>query len=346
MGLGAVVALLGAACMSCATADAGERIVPTVVGLASFDNTVPTTTTTTTTTSTTTTTRPKPPPPKPKPVVPVRTALVYHGLGTWVDAFDYSPEFNNGKTPVSPDAVAGMAAAGVHTLYLQASKDDPKATTGDILDPDLVARFVTESHAHGMKIVAWYLPKFANVDLDLRRLLALANFRASGQGFDGVGVDIEWRKDVPDAADRSARLVQLSQRLRAAAPRMPLGAIVLPPVVTEVINPAYWPGFPWQGIKGAYDAWLPMAYWTFRTQSSGYRDAFKYVDENIRRLRNDLGNPAAVVHAIGGIGDSSTAGDYTAFVRALVADHAVGGSIYDWRTTAASGWPILGGSPR
>jgi uncharacterized lipoprotein YddW (UPF0748 family) len=272
----------------------------------------------------------------------VRSILSFHGLGTWVDAYDFSPEFQGGRPPpVSPESVDAMAAAGIKTLYLQAAKDDERSPPGDLLDPELLAGFVTRAHAKGMRVVAWYLPKFADVNVDLRRLVALVKFRPSGQSFDGVGVDIEWRKDVPDHAERSARLVQLSQRLRASAPSVPLGAIVLPPVVTEVINPQYWPGFPWAGIRPYYDVWLPMAYWTNRTQDSGYRDAFKYVDENIRRVRNDLANQSAVVHAIGGIGDQSTTADYEAFIRALVANHAAGGSVYDYRTTASTGWVTL-----
>ena len=41
-------------------------------------------------------------------------------------------------------------------------------------------------------------------------------------------------------------------------------------------------------IAPAYDAWMPMSYWTSRTPASGYRDAYRYTAENIDRLRGVL----------------------------------------------------------
>jgi hypothetical protein len=73
-----------------------------------------------------------------------------------------------------------------------------------------------------------------------------------------------------------------------------------------------------------------MSYWTFRKQSSGYHDGYTYNDESVRRLRNNLGDQHAVVHAIGGIGDTATIDEIGRFLASLVDDRAVGGSIYDW----------------
>ena len=319
---------------------------------------VATTTSTTSTTTTTTTLPPAtttvppatttvppatttvPPPPPPGPDV-----AAYRGLGTWLDVYDFSPAYSpNGPPAVTPDQVDAMAAQGVRTLYVQASRDDARSP-GDIEAPELLGQFLTRAHARGMRVVAWYLPKFADVEADLRRLLAVRDFRADGQGFDGLAVDIEWRKDVPDTATRNARLVELSRRLREATGGATLGAIVLPPVVTEVINPDYWPSFPWRELVPYYDVWMPMAYWTNRTAESGYRDANRYVDENIRRVRNNVGNAAAAVHPIGGIGDAATVDDYRGFVQAASAQASVGASVYDWRTTAPESWEVLRGAP-
>ena len=101
-------------------------------------------------------------------------------------------------------------------------------------------------------------------------------------------------------------------------PGVPLAGIVLPPVILEVVNPSYRPNFPWRDIAPFYDVWMPMDYWTERTQSSGYRDAYRYTTENVVRLRNDLGMPNAPVHPIGGVADQTTAADddgITAFAR-------------------------------
>jgi hypothetical protein len=194
--------------------------------------------------------------------------------------------------------------------------------------------------------VAWYLPKFYDLDSDMRRLLAMRDFRFEGHGFDGIGLDIEWRQDVPDPAERNVRLIELSRRLRSAMGNATVSAIPLPPVVMEVVNPDYWPNFPWREIAPFYDVWLPMAYWTFRTQSSGYRDGYRYTEENIRRLRADLGLPDAAVHPVGGTDNRSTDEDYRGFVRACAQQRCIGGSIYDWRTTPPQAWDILRGVPR
>ncbi|HLF40693.1 MAG TPA: hypothetical protein VI854_04360, partial [Acidimicrobiia bacterium] len=173
---------------------------------------------------------------------PPRDVSAYRGLGTWVDAFDFSPEYQpNGAAPtVTPEHVDRMAAEGVKTLYLQAAKDDVRSP-GLLVNPEIIGPMLTRAHARGIKVVAWYLPKFYDLDSDMRRLVAMRDFRWDGQGFDGIGVDIEWRKDVPDHAERNVRLIELSRRLRAAMADAALSAIPLPPVLLEVVNPAYWP---------------------------------------------------------------------------------------------------------
>lgn len=263
-----------------------------------------------------------------------------------MDVYDFAPEFqaSGAPPPITPASVDTMAAQGIKTIFLQASKDDVRSPPGDIVHPELVGAFVTKAHAKGIRVVAWFLPKLADVGADARRLGSLHDFRAEGQRFDGIGVDIEWRKDVPDAGERNARLIDLSRRIRAYAPEEALGAIVMPPVVTEVINPAFWPGFPWRELAPSYDVWLPMGYWTNRTGESGWRDAHRYTDENIRLLRERVGNPAVAVHAIGGIGDRSTPGDYSGFLKAAAGSRAIGASVYDYRTTTNESWAVLRGS--
>ena len=277
---------------------------------------------------------------------PARDISVYRGLGTWVDAYDFSPQYQpNGAPPtVTPDTMDELADAGVKTLYLQAAKDDVRSP-GDLVNPEILGPMLARAHARGVKVVAWYLPKFYDLDSDMRRFLAMRDFRFGGEGFDGIGNDIEWTKDVPNHAERSARLVELSRRLRAAVGSEALSAIPLPPVLIETINSKYWPGFPWRELAPLYDVWMPMAYWSFRTQSSGYRDAYRYTEENVRRLRINLGLPGAVVHPVGGTDNKSNDNDYRNFVRACVDSASVGGSIYDWRTTPRASYDILRGVP-
>src|SRR2546423_5767875 len=125
----------------------------------------------------------------------------------------------------------------------------------------------------------------------MRRLPAVRDFRAEGQGFDGIGLDIEWTKDAPDPALRSARLIELSHRLRAAVGSAALSAIPLPPVLIETINPKYWPGFPWRELAPLYDVWMPMSYWTVRSQNSGFRRAYRFTEGNGPPLPTNLRLP-------------------------------------------------------
>jgi hypothetical protein len=277
---------------------------------------------------------------------PARDISVYRGLGTWIDAYDFSPEYQPKGAPpsVTPESMDDLANVGVKTLYLQAAKDDSRSP-GDLVNPEILGPMLQRAHARGIKVVAWYLPKFYDLDSDMRRFLAMRDFRFEGEGFDGIGNDIEWTKDVPNHAERSARLVELSRRLRLAVGSEALSAIPLPPVLIETVNPRYWPGFPWRELAPLYDVWMPMGYWTFRTKSSGYRDAYRYTEENVRRMRINLGLPDAVVHPIGGTDNKSSDDDYRNFVRACVDTRSIGGSIYDWRTTPMGSYGILRGVP-
>ena len=271
----------------------------------------------------------------------VRLAILsaYEHAGTWVTRYRFSREYAGTNPPITPADVDAMADAGVHTIYLQAAAPDP-AYPG-LLSPDLLAEFLTRAHARGMQVVAWYLPKLTDVSADMRRLQAMVDFRASGQAFDGIAVDIE-DLSVADADARNAALIDLSTRLYAAAPNVPLGAIVLPPVVTDVLNTSYWPNFPWHQLSGLYQVWLPMAYWSNRTDPT-YSDPYRYTAENISRTRGDLGEQCAAVSVVGGFGTTETAQDYAAMVQAATAQGAVGVSIFDWTTTPAAVWPVVRG---
>jgi hypothetical protein len=135
----------------------------------------------------------------------------------------------------------------------------------------------------------------------------------------------------------------LTVGLREATVGDPLGAIVMPPLLTDEINPDFWPGFPWSALADHFDVWLPMSYWSFRTEE--HSDPRYYSAESIRMLRDNLGDSQALVHGIGGIGaadgtalpDSgepmATIDDLEGFVASLADTGSIGGSIYDWATT-------------
>ena len=257
----------------------------------------------------------------------------YRGWSTWEDVFAWSRSYTGGHPTFGLADIDRMAAAGVQTLLIQAARWDAPGNA-DLVDPDVLLPLIQRAHARGVRVVPWYLPTLVDTGLDLRRLLAIANLG------DGLAVDIEAR-DVGDVGIRNERLVALSAAVRRALPGRTIGGIVLPPVVMEVVNPNYWPGFPWRDIASYYDVWQPMSYWTDRLTGSGYRDAYRYTAEDVVRLRNDLGQLGAVVDTIGGIAGGSTAADVDGMVRAVADTGSIGGGLYDWATTDPSLLPHL-----
>ncbi|MBW3611374.1 MAG: hypothetical protein KY438_07570 [Actinobacteria bacterium] len=270
----------------------------------------------------------------------------YSGVGTWVDAFDYAPAYHRPREGplLVPDDVDAMAARGVRTLFLQAARLDERSPEG-IVDRAVVATFVERAHDNGMDVVGWYLPKFADVEADLANLRLIRDFDVEGQRFDGIAVDIEYRRDVPDHAERNRRLIDLSRRFREEAPDHALGAIVYPPVLFEDIRPGFWPDFPWKELVKSYDVWLPMVYWTEIAAESSYGEGYRYTEAGMRTLIANLGEPSALIHAIGGVADASTVDDFEGFVRAAGETDVLGFSMYDYRTTSTAGWKVLAPGP-
>jgi hypothetical protein len=269
--------------------------------------------------------------------------LAYEGLGAWVDVFDFAPDYqSDGHEPVvTVTDIDVMADHGVDTIYLQAARFDDRTPAG-LLDPGLLVPFLERAHARGIRVVGWYLPKFEDVDGDFERVMAIHNFDEDGQRFDGVALDIEDKDTVTDPAVRTDRLIELSQRVRdAVGSDAAVGAIVLPAALLEVVNPNFWPGFPWAEIAPFYDVWLPMSYWSDRREESGYRSGYTYAEESTRRMRTQLGNPDAPVHPIGGIGDLIGEDEVRDYLQALTDTDAVGGSIYDYRTMSGGAWGVL-----
>ena len=259
-----------------------------------------------------------------------RDTSAYQGLGTWVDIWD-------GAQWAKPEAaVARMRDLGVTTLYLETSNYSQAV---DLLRPAALGRFVDAAHANGLRIVAWYLPSFANVARDLRRSLAAVRFRSpKGEAFDSFALDIE-AKVVPSAAKRSVRLLGLSRALRKAlGPDYPLGAIIPAPLGMD-LNPKYWPGFPYEGLAKTYDVFMPMGYFTYRTKTGPATRA--YTQTNVELLRERAGDDGLAVHLVGGLAGSATVAQVRAFATAAAAEGALGASLYDYATTSAAQWRAL-----
>jgi hypothetical protein len=252
----------------------------------------------------------------------------YQGLGTWVDMYDR-------QLWRGPEAiVADMHAHGVRTLFLETGNWRIDRT---VFKPAIVARYLDAAHAQGMKVVAWYVPDFRTRDRDLTRSLAAIGFTTpTGERFDSFGLDIE-SPEVRDPAVRTARMLRLSRQIReAVGPSYPLAAIVPSPYALQLI-PTYWPGFPFGELVGLFDVFVPMGYFTFRT--NGPTEAAAYTTATLRLLSDRTGG--APIHAIGGLAENTSGSEVRAYVQAALGQGVIGASLYDFGTTGPEDWAEL-----
>ena len=285
--------------------------------------------------------------PRPAAPAPRVDLTAFRGLGTWYDTYDYGT--------LDPASTARqMRAFGVRTLYLQTGR---YTLPGDFKDVAEMSAWIRAAHANGMRIVGWYLPGYGNLDRDVHRTSAIASFRTSdGQRFDGLAVDIEDKcelqgstcsnvKPVPGFTqdDWNAAIATHMRRVRAAVgSRYPMGAIV-PPPLGMALRPSHWTGFPWRSLPAGYDVVMPMAYWSFRDDCPQVPShcASGYTSGNVAQVRGLTGDRSLPVHVIGGVADNVSTSEVADFVSAARSAGVIGGSLYDYRTTAAAYWSPL-----
>jgi hypothetical protein len=255
----------------------------------------------------------------------------YRGLGSWVDIFDTRAW----KDPAA--AVADMASHGVHTLYLQTGNSHSDTAFKDVAATET---FIREAHAHGLRVVAWYLPYLKSEALDLGRVTQAIRFRTpDGQSFDGFALDIESSSVKPEST-RILALESLSLKIRATVgPSYPLGGII-PSPVGLARQSGYWDAFPYAMVAQTYDVLLPMAYYTYHAK--GAEAVYADAKENIRLLRAQPGCATIPVHLIGGLASKSDALETAAFVRAVGDTRCIGASLYEWAGTGPAAWTALG----
>lgn len=269
---------------------------------------------------------------QPGPAAPdPQRAKVFAGLGAWWDVWDWSPTWVTSRNPSATPPldlshVDRLVEDGVQTLYIQPSTFRHPDV---ILDRRLLNRIIRKAHRNGIRVVGWYLPEFVDGQFDLERLVAMAKL-----AFDGIAFDIESTAN-PDVAQRTANLVAEVRFMRGLFPNLPIAAIPVTPIVWEVLNTSWWPNFPYVELSNYVDAWMPMAYWSYRTPESGWRDPYRYTAESVTRLRALTGRSNLAVHPIGGEAAGLTRADLVEMNRALVDTGAIGGSLYDDASTPA-----------
>lgn len=284
----------------------------------------------------------EPPPAAPTTTVPPTTTTTlppraqswtlgpYQGVGVWLDVYDWTNEITGGNPRVGPESIDQMADLGIQTLFIQTAH---RRSAADVIEPDRLQQLIDRAHARGIAVVAWYLPSLVDVPTDLRRLVA-----ASQLPVDGLGVDIE-ALDVADPAERTRRLLELSTALRQAVGPRALSAITPSAVHLQVVNPGFWPGFPWPELAATYDVIVPMSYWSVRRPE--WRQGERYTGENVDRIRASTGRADVAIHVAGGIADNVTTDDVAGMVRAIQGRSILGGSLYDWNTSQPWQWDLL-----
>ncbi|HLW16859.1 MAG TPA: hypothetical protein VKV69_05830 [Actinomycetota bacterium] len=273
-------------------------------------------------------------------VVRLPDLTIFKGLGTWVDLFDYGTSSTLDPTAAVPD----MKAKGVRTIYIETARYN-SSSAFDF--PAAISDWIEVAHANGMKIVGWYLPIYGtSLNTDVSRTVAIATYRSThGQGFDGLGIDIESKQSSEARsawfADIATHLARVRNGVTAA---FPIGAITYPPLVMDM-NPSQWSAFPWAAVGQQANIVLPMGYWSYRTDCSTNPQhcPYQYTLGNINEARTRTsGLP---VHIIGGIADSVTVQGVTDFMKAAHDARAYGASLYDYRTTTnAQYWTIMAGA--
>ena len=254
------------------------------------------------------------------------TLDAYRGLASWVDMYDKGPWKHPERT------ARRMAKRGTRTLFLQTSNYRKR---NNIYKPGAMSRLLEASHARGMKVVAWYLPSYSGAKRDWRRTKAAVTFTSvMGESFDGFAMDIEATAE-PNVAVRNRRAIALSDRLRSfVGDEYALGAIIPDPVTQR-----FWPNFPYKELNARYDAFLPMAYWTFRT--GGKRRVYRYTRDALSIVRARTNDETVAVHVVGGIASAASAAEVRGFTSAAVRFGATGASLYDFPITDADQWTHL-----
>jgi hypothetical protein len=255
---------------------------------------------------------------------------VFGGLGTWVDIYD-------GQVYAAPERAAqGIAARNVRTVWVETAND---GATVDVVKPAQLGRFVDALHARGIHVVAWYLPGHVRQAVDLRRSLAMLEFRSpTGGAFDGVALDIESTK-VRNVAVRSSRAVALTRKVRQAAGDTPLAVIPFNPRGLER-RPSTWPRFPWTQLAASADAFVPMIY--TGGAMKGFDATYGYVTRALRLLRAQTTDPDVQIHVAGGVADRLGPDELAGFIAAVDDDGGtIGVSLYDWMTTPPRAWKAL-----
>jgi hypothetical protein len=113
-------------------------------------------------------------------------------------------------------------------------------------------------------------------------------------------------------------------------------------------HPKYWPRFPFRSLATEFDAFLPMAYFSYYAGTPAA--AYTYARDVVTALRRGTGRADVPVHIIGGIANRITVQSLAGFIRAAQDCGVAGLSLYAFLETSPAQWSrvadaTFGGAP-
>jgi hypothetical protein len=196
------------------------------------------------------------------------------------------------------------------------------------------------AHDAGLNVIPWVYCWLADVpgDLDLA-LTALLHVSPSGDRPDGVAVDLE--ENLQEAPNRS-----FGQLLRAlAGPEALLIAITYQPQI------ASGRATPYAALAESFNVLAPMSYWHARPIVYTEQDAYDYVGESVRLVRQRIGRTDAPVAVIGQtfdwfsrneIGGNNPSGEeMRGAMRGAKDAGALGIGFFNWFSTTPEEWDAI-----
>jgi hypothetical protein len=107
-------------------------------------------------------------------------------------------------------------------------------------------------------------------------------------------------------------------------------------------HPHYWPHFPFAGLARTFDAFVPMAYFTYYARTPAA--AYAYARDVVLAIRSETGRPDVPIHLIGGIASRAPIAAVDGFVQAASDCGVQGLSLYAYFQTSSAEWARLRGA--
>jgi hypothetical protein len=196
------------------------------------------------------------------------------------------------------------------------------------------------AHAAGLRVIPWVYTWLVDVPADVQLAVRAAQHVApSGDRVDGLGVDLEENLD-------EATVRAFGQVLRAG-----VGPDAL--LVAITYQPQNVPGqrTPFGAIAESFDVIAPMSYWHLRDRPHSEREAYDYVAESVRLIRQRVGRPDVPVAVLGQtfdwfsrneIGPGNPSGAEVRGAMQAARDlGALGMGFFNWYSTTPEEWDAI-----